>query len=725
MPLLSIVVPVYGVAGYLRECLDSILSQSFADMEVIAVDDCSPDGCPQILDDYADRDTRLRVIHLERNVGLGPARNVGLDEAIGDYVWFVDSDDYLTAGAVKAIARAVKRTSPDVLLLDHAKVWFSPRGQRSPLRRKLREDATPEVFSAVELPAVLRPLHTAWSRVIRRDFLAATGVRFQAAWYEDVSFTYPVTAVAERISVLHRSCYHYRQRRNGSITGQHSDDRHFDMFAQYAIVWAEFDRLGVTDQGVRAEMFDRMQWHYRWVLGNTNRVPARRREEFFHRVSEDYRRFHPPGVPMPDGLEGFKQQLLAKDAWRPFAAARASKHGIHVAKKTTRKTYRRARKVAGRAYRLSRKTGLGLYYRAQRRAPLDDNLAVYASYWYRGVRCNPAAIYHKAQELAPHVHGVWAVKPDRTEEVPPGVDYVVEGTLRYYRTLARARYFVNNVNFPSHFVKRAGTTFLQTHHGTPLKVMGMDHYKYPIGALGTNLPAMLKRCDNWDVSLSTSPFNTEVWQRSYPCEHETLEIGYPRNDPLAHPSPEAVAAARAELGLRDGETAILFAPTHREYQSGYQPLLDVEDLADALGPDVRILARAHYFYDNLPAGKFTHGRVLDVSSFPEVETLYLASDMLITDYSSMMFDYAYLDRPIVIFAPDWDTYRRTRGVTFDLLALPPGVVAETFDELVQAFHDGDYAGEVAAKARADFRDRFCPHLDGTAAEAVVRRLFRS
>src|SRR5215467_7768806 len=118
MAFLSIVLPVYGVAGYLEECLDSILDQTGADIEVIAVDDASTDGSAAILDRYAARDTRLRVMHLAENVGLGPARNIGLAEATGEYVWFVDSDDYLAPGALRAVARRLEETTPQVMLLD-------------------------------------------------------------------------------------------------------------------------------------------------------------------------------------------------------------------------------------------------------------------------------------------------------------------------------------------------------------------------------------------------------------------------------------------------------------------------------------------------------------------------------------------------------------------------------------------------------------------------------
>src|SRR5262245_49674910 len=104
MPLLSVIIPVYAVQGYLRECLDSILTQSHTALELVAVDDRSPDHCAEILDEYAAGDARVRAIHLDHNVGLGPARNLGLDRATGDYVWFVDSDDWLAPGALRAVA---------------------------------------------------------------------------------------------------------------------------------------------------------------------------------------------------------------------------------------------------------------------------------------------------------------------------------------------------------------------------------------------------------------------------------------------------------------------------------------------------------------------------------------------------------------------------------------------------------------------------------------------
>src|SRR6185369_4821357 len=148
MPLLSIVLPVHGIASYLHECVDSILEQSFTDFELIAVDDCSPDRSGEILDEYARADHRVKVMHLPENVGLGEARNAGMAVAAGDYVWFVDSDDRLARGALGAVARRLAETAPDVLLVEFALVGIDREVRRGSLHTRVPVGAVPDVFTA-------------------------------------------------------------------------------------------------------------------------------------------------------------------------------------------------------------------------------------------------------------------------------------------------------------------------------------------------------------------------------------------------------------------------------------------------------------------------------------------------------------------------------------------------------------------------------------------------
>jgi CDP-glycerol glycerophosphotransferase (TagB/SpsB family) len=367
-------------------------------------------------------------------------------------------------------------------------------------------------------------------------------------------------------------------------------------------------------------------------------------------------------------------------------------------------------------------------YRAALRRPIDENLAVYCSYWGRGYSCNPAAIHAAARRLAPHIRSVFLVTEEAAGRMPDDVEYAVIDTPRYWELLARAKYLVNNANFANAVVKRPGTVHLQTQHGTPLKKMGIEQAEYPVVAAHSgSFGKLLARVDRWDYNLSSNRHSTEVWEREFPADYEMLEYGYPRNDVYQGATAADVARIRRELGVPEDRTAILYAPTHRDYRTAFRAQLDLDAFLAAAGEEFVVLLRAHYFYeedahaataDSAGGGR----RIIDVTGHPSAEELCLAADALVTDYSSIMFDYANLDRPIVVYADDWDVYRETRGVTFDITAFPPGPVARTEAELARIFRDGSWGDAHAARLRERFRERFCTFDDGRAAERVVRRV---
>ncbi|WP_123514165.1 bifunctional glycosyltransferase family 2 protein/CDP-glycerol:glycerophosphate glycerophosphotransferase [Streptomyces sp. 2132.2] len=712
MPRFSVIVPAYKVQAYLQESLDSVLSQSFPDLELIAVDDASPDACGSIIDEYAARDPRVTAVHLAHNLGLGPARNAGLARATGDYLIFLDGDDALAPGALQAVTDRLKDTgSPDVLVYDYARTFWTGELVRNRLAHRLSEEG-PASFRLADRPALLGMLMVVWNKAYRREYVEREGLQFPPGLYEDTPWTYPALLAAESIAVLDRVCVHYRQRRTGSILTT-TTRRHLDIFDQYDRVFGYLASRPELERW-RPTVHRRMAEHFCALYADPRRLPRACRAEFFRRAAALLRRYRAAGSP-------------------PLALSRTDRIRHLLMRLGVRRTYRTASALrsaalaAGRAGvslgRGLRESALRLHYRGQRLLPLRPELAVFSAYWHGGYACNPAAIEAKLRELAPRMRTAWICDPQHAATLPAQTAALRPGSAAYWTALARATYLTTNVNFERALVKRPGQVLLQTQHGTPLKRVGLDLQDRPAATPTTDFAGLLRGADQWDYLLSANRHSTLVWERAIPSSYTTLEYGYPRNDAFHRATSQDVAALRERLGIPLGSTAVLYAPTHRDYRRSRPEHLDFERVLRDLGPRFTILARTHLTYADAPAQPVRHPRLVDVSGYPSVEELCLASDALVTDYSSLMFDYAALDRPIVIHADDWEAYEAARGTYFDLRTCPPGAIARTEDELVDIFTTGHWQGSRSAQLRAAFRSRFCSYDDGHAAERVVRRVF--
>ncbi|MFI9272783.1 glycosyltransferase family 2 protein [Kitasatospora sp. NPDC052896] len=323
--LLSIVLPVHGVERFLPRCLDSILNDGGAgadgprDFEVIAVDDLSPDGCGALLDAYAARDDRLRVMHLTENQGLGGARIAGLPEATGEYVWFVDSDDYLPEGSLAAVlaelrterARREAGAAPaDVLLTGFTHVYPDGATEDNPWRHVLAGSPLEAGATLREHPALLKTVMSVWNKVFRRDFLDGLGVSFGRGYYEDISVTYPALLTAGRLRYLDRACYAYRRGRPGAITAT-SSPKHADAFAQYEAIFDFLDRHPV-DAELRTLVFERTVRQALTVYDSPGLVPAELRKDFFRRIAAHFAAHRPVGYRFPGGARGLQYRLAAR-----------------------------------------------------------------------------------------------------------------------------------------------------------------------------------------------------------------------------------------------------------------------------------------------------------------------------------------------------------------------------------------------------------------------------
>ncbi|MFD7886167.1 CDP-glycerol glycerophosphotransferase family protein [Streptomyces bauhiniae] len=704
MPQLSVIVYGPNTQGYLTELLDSLDAHPLPDTEVIVA--AVGDWARETAEGHAPETV---TVPLPEGTPDAEARSAGAARASGRWLHFVHAKDGLPAGAPRLLAERTAELDErtDLVLLDHVTTTW--RTTAVPSRDgRLLAGAGRAAVTLDDSPDLLRLTPLLGTRAVRAAFWRAHEEEFSGG---DENFAAQAALLrADHVACLDQTAYDDRRLRRESLPPRTPEDR-------YALI-DRYERLLALTEGrrpVRTVLYGLMVRDLVRVFAREG-MPEPVAREFFRRASAAAVRWRPEGHQRPAGLEGVRHALLEEGAYTRYRALQ-----------TANRTRRSARKAVR-----ARKRRLGVRLREQqyRRAltrPLDPNLAVFAAYWDRGVACNPAAIAAKLAELAPHIHPVWVVTKENAALLPHGTDHVIPGTRRYWETLATAKYLVNNVNFPNAVVKRPGSVHLQTHHGTPLKRMGLDQREHPAAAQGLDFAALLSRIDKWDYSVSANSHSTRMWERAYPARYTSLDHGYPRNDVFYTATADDVRAARERLGIPPGRTAVLYAPTHRDYEAGFTPRLDLATLADRLGDDTVLLVRAHYFYGGGAASPLTGlrrtGRIIDVSTYDPVEELCLAADVLVTDYSSIMFDYANLDRPIVVHADDWETYRTTRGVYFDLMAEAPGRVARTQEELTEILTSGAWRDETATKARTAFRRRFCEFDDGRAAERVVRRVF--
>ncbi|MEU5097269.1 bifunctional glycosyltransferase family 2 protein/CDP-glycerol:glycerophosphate glycerophosphotransferase [Streptomyces sp. NPDC020996] len=708
MPRFSVIVPAYEVQAYLHACLESVLTQSYPDLEVIAVDDRSPDACGEIIDEFARRDARVRPVHLPENGGLGPARNAGLARATGDYLVFLDGDDTLAPDALRAIADRLEETGdPDVLVYDYARTFWSGETVRNQAAAQLTEQG-PAPFRLADRPGLLRLLMVAWNKAYKREFVEREALAFPPGYYEDTPWTFPALMAAESLATLDRVCVHYRQRRRGNILGTTSR-RHFDVFEQYDRVFAYLERRPELACW-QPVLFRRMVDHLIVVFSRRDRLPREARAEFLRKARAYYRRYRVPGG--PGGSAGGPVPLR-------HALVRWGLHRTYRALRLASAAHRRTGKLAARLLRSVRAGGLRLHYRLQRCLPLRTDRAVFSASGGRGHGCDPGALEEAFRALAPHIRTTWVARPGHRHPAPEAAPRVSPDTAAYFTALARSKYLVDDTDLDRRLVKRPGQILVRAGHDTPLRHRGLDLQERPAAARDTDFAALLRGVDTWDYLLSANRHSTLTFERVFPGAYTTLEYGAPRNDVFQRATPADVARLRKLFGVPGDAVAVLYAPTCRDHRRTQGPALDVERVARRLGRRFVVLLRAHARHTGpLPRG----ARIIDVTGHPSVEDVCLASDALVTDYSSIMFDYANLDRPIVVHAADWEAFEASSGAYFDLRDAPPGPVVRSEDELIEVFAAGRWHDARSARLRSAFRERFCPYDDGRAAERVVRHV---
>jgi CDP-glycerol glycerophosphotransferase len=341
-----------------------------------------------------------------------------------------------------------------------------------------------------------------------------------------------------------------------------------------------------------------------------------------------------------------------------------------------------------------------------------DERAVLFESWHGGYSDNPLAISEALSAKNPGFVHLWAT--DDAGRPPHSRGYL--------SALGRASYVVTNFGMPAYYRKKPGTTYVQTWHGTPLKRIAFDIERPRFAGSRGYLADLARDVAKWDVLISPNRFSTDVFRRAFRYPGRIVETGYPRNDVLSSPEAGAIGSAvRRRLGVPDAGQAVLYAPTWRDGRS-FALKLDLERLS---GGDRFVLLRAHA-HDQAAAAAAANGggRVVNVSEYPDIRDLYLAADVLITDYSSTMFDFAVTGKPMLFYTYDLAEYRdEVRGFYFDFEREAPGPLLATEEDVGAALGDLENLARAYGDAYQAFVERFCYLEDGRASDRVIDAVF--
>lgn len=351
------------------------------------------------------------------------------------------------------------------------------------------------------------------------------------------------------------------------------------------------------------------------------------------------------------------------------------------------------------------------------RLPRDRRLVVFESMMGTQFSDSPRAIYDELLRQGVDATPVWSVRPKTP--VPTGVPTIVRYTPEWFRALATASVWIDNQGLPFALRKPERVTYVQTWHGTPLKTMGWNDASLA-AADATQQASVQAAVNRWDVIPVPSEYFTETIVDAYCAPAMPLKIGLPRNDRLHRRIDQEERRRRlATLGLRDDRRTVLYAPTRKG--AGHERVFAAADWPAILSsePSLQVMHRAHYT-DVLESTASSTPQVVDVSTVGDMAELLDVTDVLVTDYSSVLFDFTLTDRPIILFQPDQAEYFAQRGVYFDIRSFSPGPIATTPDELAELVHTVDRWSSSWSSQRAAYRARFGTYERGDSAARVVR-----
>ena len=395
------------------------------------------------------------------------------------------------------------------------------------------------------------------------------------------------------------------------------------------------------------------------------------------------------------------------------------------------KILRIVKKIAGIIIRI-------LYKLTYKLVSVDNQLVIFISFHGRGYSDNPRAIYEqmKKDPRFKDYRFIWFIKNHKEKNIQiPGAEIKEYFSFPYFYYLSKAKYWIINCKMPTYICKKPEQVYLQTWHGTPLKRLAHDIIAPEDATFYRSGVSFEKMCHSYDVDverynymISPNKFCTEVFQTSFRIDRERLiETGYPRNDFITNATIKEIEQLKKKFHLPLDKKIVLYAPTWRDNSyvaAGYTFELEANfhKWKEILGDEYVVVFKPHYLIINKYEGDHSlDGFLYSINADSEINELYVLSDILITDYSSVFFDYAVLNRPIYFYMYDLEQYKdELRGFYLDIYTELPGKIYEDESKMLLDIKDHIYDYSFLEK----FNERFNSEQTGNCAQKVIDIVFK-
>lgn len=774
---LSIIVPFHKGVHFLEDCFESIRDQGLSGFETILVLDHVKEDLSGLLDEY--KDINIKTIELNEEIirnecdeeekdiyccsGVAKARNEGLKAASGEYIYFLDSDDYILSNTLSLLLKEAEEQIADFTYGRRSSTWFRRKVFLSSLeesaaeaqqeeqdpgednegdqeikltrreRRLLRVQQAIEEADELEDDMQNNRAEAYYSLFVSRKGLrnvSVLGILFRKSfldennmcfsenftYFSDSVFMLKILIKVNVCSVVQEAIY---------VKRKHNDPIHYpalaqikteDRFEEYIEAYKIGRQITEENSVLRRYLENKLIAYFAGTY-----APRLRRSE-----KESWRTFRFESIQScmqevdKDNihqLKGYRKRVV-----RALLSGNVKKTtrvvNLHLGLKKLKKIWKKKRVFS-----------YYLYQKFFSKMSMKENWVLCESFFGKSYSDSPKYIYeYLAKNYPGKYRFIWVI--NKKTKIPFHPTKVKRYSIRYAYYLARCKYDVFNVRQPDWVRKREGNVFLETWHGTPLKKLVFDQEEV-MAASPLYKAQFFKNSRLWDYLVSANHFSTECFKTAFLFDKKMLEYGYPRNDILHYENKDEIAERlRKKFGIPKNKKTILYAPTWRDdeyYARGqykFDLKLDLRMMRRELGDDYVIILRTHYYIADQLDVTGLDGFAVNLSKYDDISELYLISDILITDYSSVFFDYANLKRPILFYTYDLDKYRdMIRGFYMDIETEVPGPLLYTTEEIIDAVRNIDVITEQYKDKYAQFYERFCGLEDGHASENVCKEVF--